>query len=62
MKIELADINTIKPYPNNPRKLSETAIEKVSKSIQQFGFRQPIVVDKDRIIVVGHTRYRASKK
>jgi site-specific DNA-methyltransferase (adenine-specific) len=62
MKIELADINTIKPYPNNPRKLSDIAIEKVSKSIKEFGFRQPIVVDKDRIIVVGHTRYRASKK
>ena len=62
MKIELAAIDTIKPYPNNPRKLSETAIEKVAQSIQEFGFRQPIVVDKDRIIVVGHTRYRASKK
>tara|TARA_R100000789_G_scaffold17785_1_gene20788 strand:- start:334 stop:1476 length:1143 start_codon:yes stop_codon:yes gene_type:complete len=62
MKIELAAIDTIKPYPNNPRKLSETAIEKVAQSIQEFGFRQPIVIDKDRIIVVGHTRYRASKK
>ena len=62
MKVELAPIDTIKPYPNNPRKLSETAIEKVAQSIQEFGFRQPIVIDKDRIIVVGHTRYRASKK
>ena len=62
MKVELAAIDTIKPYPNNPRKLSETAIEKVAQSIQEFGFRQPIVVDKDRVIVVGHTRYRASKK
>ena len=62
MKVELAPIDTIKPYPNNPRKLSETAIEKVAQSIQEFGFRQPIVVDKDRVIVVGHTRYRASKK
>ena len=62
MKVELAPIDTIKPYPNNPRKLSETAIEKVAQSIQEFGFRQPIVVDKDKVIVVGHTRYRASKK
>ena len=62
MKIEIADINTIKPYPNNPRKLSDIAIEKVAKSIKEFGFRQPIVVDKDKVIVVGHTRYRASKK
>ena len=62
MKIELAAIDTIKPYPNNPRKLSDIAIEKVAKSIKEFGFRQPIVVDKDKVIVVGHTRYRASKK
>ena len=62
MKVELAAIDTIKPYPNNPRKLSETAIEKVAQSIQEFGFRQPIVVDKDRVIVAGHTRFRASKK
>jgi len=62
MKIEIADINSIKPYENNPRKLSETAIEKVAMSLKEYGFRQPIVVDKDRIIVVGHTRFRASKK
>jgi ParB family transcriptional regulator, chromosome partitioning protein len=62
MKIEIADINSIKPYENNPRKLSEKAIEKVAMSLKEYGFRQPIVVDKDRIIVVGHTRFRASKK
>ena len=62
MKIETADINTIKPYENNPRKLKDSAIEKVAMSLKEYGFRQPIVVDKDRIIVVGHTRYRASKK
>ena len=62
MKIEIADINSIKPYENNPRKLKDAAIEKVAMSLKEYGFRQPIVVDKDRIIVVGHTRYRASKK
>ena len=62
MKIENADINTIKPYENNPRKLKDSAIEKVAMSLKEYGFRQPIVIDKDRIIVVGHTRYRASKK
>jgi DNA modification methylase len=62
MKIETADINTIKPYENNPRKLKDSAIEKVAMSLKEYGFRQPIVVDKDRVIVVGHTRYRASKK
>ena len=62
MKIEIADINSIKPYENNPRKLSETAIGKVAMSLKEYGFRQPIVVDKDRIIVAGHTRFRASQK
>ena len=62
MKIEIADVNSIKPYENNPRKLSEKAIETVAMSLKEYGFRQPIVVDKDRIIVVGHTRFRASKK
>ena len=62
MKIEIADINSIKPYENNPRKLKDSAIEKVAMSLKEYGFRQPIVVDKNRIIVVGHTRYRASKK
>ena len=62
MQIEIADIESIKPYENNPRKLSDTAIEKVAMSLKEYGFRQPIVVDKDRIIVAGHTRFRASKK
>ena len=62
MKIEIADITTIKPYENNPRKLKDSAIEKVAMSLKEYGFRQPIVVDKDKIIVAGHTRYRASKK
>ena len=62
MEIEIADINSIKPYENNPRKLSEKAIEKVAMSLKEYGFRQPIVVDKDKVIVAGHTRFRASKK
>ena len=62
MQIKLAEISTIKPYENNPRKLSEQAIQKVSLSLKEYGFRQPIVVDKNMVIVAGHTRYRASKK
>ena len=62
MQIKLAEISNIKPYENNPRKLSEQAIEKVAMSLKEYGFRQPIVVDKDMVIVAGHTRYRASKK
>ena len=40
MKIELVDISSIKPYENNPRKLSEKAIEKVALSLKEYGFRQ----------------------
>ena len=52
MKIEIDDITRIKPYENNPRKLSDTAIEKVAMSLKEYGFRQPIVVDKNRVIVL----------
>ena len=62
MKIEEIDINNIKPYKNNPREISQEAIEKVANSIKQFGNNQPIVVDNDNVIVVGHTRWKALKK
>ena len=62
MEIKNLDINLILPYKNNPRKISDTAIEKVANSIKNFGFRQPIVVDKNNIVVVGHTRLQASRK
>lgn len=55
-------VKDIKPYDNNPRVISEEAIEKVMASIKEFGFQQPIVVDKDMVIIVGHTRLLASKK
>jgi ParB/RepB/Spo0J family partition protein len=61
MKVEQLDINSVKPYGNNPRK-NEKAVDVVANSIQQYGFQQPIVVDKDMSIIVGHTRYRAAKK
>jgi ParB/RepB/Spo0J family partition protein len=59
MKIEQIDINLIKPYAKNPRK-NDGAVEKVAQSIKEFGFQQPIVVDKNMVIVVGHTRYKAA--
>ena len=59
MKLEEVDINSIKPYKNNPREISKEAVDKVKKSIKEFGYNQPIVVDKDNIIVVGHTRWKA---
>lgn len=52
-------INEVKPYKNNPRQ-NEKAIEQVRQSIESYGFKQPIVVDKNDIIVVGHTRFYAA--
>ena len=62
MKIEMRLIETIKPYDVNPRRISPEAVDKVAASIKEFGFRQPIVVDKEDVIVVGHTRFLAAKK
>lgn len=61
MKIEEIDINLIQPYENNPRN-NENSVDKVAKSIKEFGFKVPIIIDKDNIIVAGHTRYLAAKK
>ena len=56
MKITLKSIEKITPYENNPR-LNDCAVDAVAKSLEQFGWRQPIVVDADGIIICGHTRY-----
>ena len=61
MKIELRSITDIKPYPNNPR-INDDAVDTVAGSIKEFGFRQPIVVDSDSVIICGHTRFKAAKK
>jgi site-specific DNA-methyltransferase (adenine-specific) len=60
MEIVYKKISEIKPYENNPRDNSK-AIEQVKQSIEEFGFKVPIVIDKDGVIVAGHTRYEASK-
>lgn len=62
MKIIDLDITLIKPYENNPRKINDIAVDKVASSIKEFGWKQPIVVDKDYVIIVGHTRLLAAKK
>jgi len=56
------DINEVIPYARNSRKIPERAIDKVAASIKEFGWRQAIVVDKDFIIICGHTRLLAAKK
>ena len=61
MLIELCSINEIQPYQNNPR-LNDAAVDAVAASLKEFGWRQPIVVDKDFVIVVGHTRFKAAIK
>jgi DNA modification methylase len=59
MRVELWSIEDVKPYSKNPRR-NEHAVEAVVQSIAEFGFRQPIVVDKQGVIVVGDTRYKAA--
>ena len=61
MKIEQWDIDRVRPYEKNPRR-NDKAVAAVAESIRAFGFRQPIVVDGDGVIVVGHTRYKAALK
>lgn len=60
MKVENKPIDSIKPYENNPRD-NDDAINAVANSIHEFGWQQPIVVDKDNVIIAGHTRYKAAK-
>ena len=60
MNIKEIEIDKIIPYHNNPRK--NLNVDKVASSISEFGFQQPIVVDKNFIVIVGHTRLQASKK
>ena len=62
IKMEEVDIDLIKPYKNNPREISAEAVQKVMKSIKEFGYNQPIVVDKDHVILAGHTRWKAMKQ
>ena len=60
MEIKQLKLKDLIPYANNPRK--KQAIDKVASSIKEFGWQQPIVVDQDMVIVVGHTRYQAAQK
>ena len=50
MKIELRKLSNVKPYPGNPRQ-NDAAVDAVAASIKEFGFRQPIVVDTDGVII-----------
>jgi DNA modification methylase len=61
MVVEERPIGSIKPYENNPR-LNEAGVDAVAASIKAFGVRQPLVVDEQDVIIVGHTRYKAAQK
>ena len=62
MNIEMLGIEEIRPYENNAKKHPAKQVNRIAKSIQQFGFQQPIVVDKDGVVVIGHGRLLACKK
>src|SRR4051812_40246076 len=61
MQVELRPIHTIKPYENNPR-VNDAAVDAVAASLQEFGWQQPLVVDEEGVVVVGHTRLKAAIK
>src|SRR5579863_8647852 len=61
MKIELKKLSDLRPYETNPR-INDQAVDAVAKSLKEFGFRQPIVVDTEGVIVVGHTRWKGAQK
>lgn len=61
LKIKEMNINDLTMYENNPRNNDE-AVKYVAKSIKNFGFLVPLVIDKNNVIVAGHTRYKASKE
>lgn len=59
MQIVYKKVNELVPYENNPR-INDGAVEYVKNSIKEFGFKVPIVIDKNNIIIAGHTRLKAS--
>ena len=62
MNIEYKKLKALTPYEKNTKKHDKTQINNVAESIKQYGFVQPIVVDKNDVIVIGHCRYEAAKK
>ncbi len=59
--IQYKKLNEIKPYEKNPRK-NDDAVPYVLESIKEYGFKVPIVIDKNGVIVTGHTRYKAASQ
>ena len=61
MQIIYKKLGELHPYKNNPRR-NDKAVDAVANSIQEFGFKVPVVIDKSGEIIAGHTRYKAAKK
>jgi site-specific DNA-methyltransferase (adenine-specific) len=61
-QIEWSPIESVTPYARNPRKIGANAVSAVAGSIKEFGFKSPIIVDKDRVIINGHTRLKAAQQ
>ena len=61
LKIIQLPVSEVHPYPNNPR-INDDAVVPVAKSISEFGFRSPIIVDKNHVVICGHTRLKAAQK
>ena len=61
MQILNLKLDEIHPYEKNPRN-NAGAVDAVASSIKEFGFKVPIIIDKDNVIVAGHTRYKAATK
>lgn len=59
--IKYYSVEELKEYKNNPR-INDGAVEAVANSIKEFGFKVPIVIDTDNVIIAGHTRLKAAKK
>ena len=62
LTVELWPTSRPVPYAHNARICPESAISKVAASIREYGFRQPIVVDADGVIIAGHTRLLAAEQ
>lgn len=62
MNITYKKISELKPYKNNAKKHPKDQVERIAESIRQFGFTQPVLIDKDNIVVAGHGRILGAKK
>ena len=61
MEIIYRNIKEIKPYENNPR-VNDYSVDAVAASIEEFGFTTPIVIDKNDVVICGHTRLKAAEQ